>query len=56
MYGLSSCFVAGLAGSIASGIKNHEELSKSISKGIRSGIVAAQKYFINGFGENIGGA
>ena len=53
MYGLSSCFVAGLAGSIASGIKNNEELSKSIKEGIRSGIVAAQKYFINGFGENI---
>ena len=53
MYGLSSCFVAGLAGSVASGIKNHEELSKSISKGIRSGIVAVQKYFINGFGEEL---
>ena len=53
MFGLSSCFVAGLAGSIASGIKNNEELSKSIREGIRSGIVAAQKYFINGFGENI---
>ena len=55
MYGLSSCFAAGLAGSIATGIKNHEELSKSIKDGIQSGIVAAQKYFINGFGENIEG-
>ncbi|MDR7079535.1 hypothetical protein J2Y03_004593 [Neobacillus niacini] len=54
MYGLSSCFVAGLAGSIASGLKNNDELSKSISEGIRSGMVAAQKYFINGFGESIG--
>jgi hypothetical protein len=53
MYGLSSCFVAGLAGSVVSGIKNNEELSKSIKEGIRSGIVAAQKYFIHGFGENI---
>ena len=53
MYGLSSCFVAGLAGSVASGIKSHEALSKSISKGIRSGIVAVQKYFINGFGEEL---
>ena len=52
MYGLSSCFAAGLAGSVALGIKNHEELSKSIKEGIRSGIVAAQKYFIDGFGEN----
>ena len=38
MYGLSSCFVAGLAGSIASGIKNHEELSKSIRKGYEAGL------------------
>ena len=53
MFGLSSCFVAGLAGIITSGIKNNEELSKSIREGIRSGIVAAQKYFMNGFGENI---
>ncbi len=55
MFGLSSCFAAGLARSIATGIKNHEELSKSIKDGIQSGIVAAQKYFINGFGENIEG-
>ena len=53
MFGLSSCFVAGLASSVALGIKRNEELSKSIKEGIRSGIVAAQKYFINGFGENI---
>ena len=53
MYGLSSCFVAGLAGSIASGLKKMENLSRSISKGIRSGIVATQKYFINGFGEHL---
>ena len=55
MFGLSSCFAAGLAGGIATGIKNHEELSKSIKDGIQSGIVAAQKYFIKGFGENIEG-
>ena len=53
MYGLSSCFAAGLASGIARGIKNQEELSKSIKEGIRSGIVAAQKYFMNGFGENM---
>ena len=53
MFGLSSCFVAGLAGSVALGIKNSRVLSKSIREGIRSGIVAAQKYFMNGFGENI---
>ena len=51
MYGLSSCFAAGLASSIARGIKNQDELSKSIKEGIRSGIVAVQKYFMNGFGE-----
>ena len=53
MFGLSSCFVAGLAGIITTGLKNHVELSKSIKEGIRSGIVAAQKYFINGFDETI---
>ena len=51
MFGLSSCFAAGIARDVAAGIKNNEELSKSIREGIRSGIVAAQKYFINGFGE-----
>lgn len=55
MYGLSSCFVAGLAADIALGIKNKEELNRSIREGIRSGIVATQKYFINGFGENVEG-
>ncbi|MBC2580050.1 RyR domain-containing protein [Clostridium sp. DJ247] len=53
MYGLTSCFVAGLARSIVLGINNNEELSKSIDEGIREGMVAAQKYFINGFGENV---
>ena len=51
MYGLSSCFAAGLASGIAWGIKNQDELSKSIKEGIRSGIVAVQKYFMHGFGE-----
>jgi hypothetical protein len=53
MYGLTSCFVAGIARSIASGINNNEELSVSIADGIREGMVAAQKYFIYGFGENV---
>lgn len=53
MYGLTSCFVAGLARSIVSGKLNDEKLNKSISEGIREGIVAAQKYFVYGFGENI---
>lgn len=53
MYGLTSAFVAGLSRSIVSGIRNNDKISKSISFGIREGIVASQKYFINGFGENI---
>ena len=53
MYGLTSCFVAGLASNIVSGIQNHEELDISISEGIRQGIVAAQKYFAYGFGNSV---
>ncbi|MDF2873473.1 MAG: RyR domain protein [Sporomusa sp.] len=53
MYGLSSCFVAGLAHSIVSGLQVQEDLTKSVEEGIREGIVAAQKYFTYGFGENI---
>ncbi|HVJ50302.1 RyR domain-containing protein [Desulfitobacterium sp.] len=52
MYGLTSCFVAGLAHAIASGMRQNEELNKTIDEGIREGIVAAQKYFSQGFGEN----
>lgn len=53
MYGLTSCFIAGLAHSIISESNNEEDLSLSISEGIREGIVAAQKFFVNGFGENV---
>jgi hypothetical protein len=53
MYGLTSCFVAGLASAIVEGKENNEELSESISIGIRKGIVSAQKYFIEGFGEDV---
>lgn len=53
MYGLTSAFVAGLSRSIASGILNNDEISKSISLGISEGIVASQKYFVYGFGEHI---
>jgi hypothetical protein len=52
MYGLTSCFVAGLASAIVSGKQDNEELNESISVGIRKGIVSAQKYFIYGFGED----
>ncbi|MBC2582601.1 RyR domain-containing protein [Clostridium sp. DJ247] len=53
MYGLTSCFVAGLARSLVSENNNEEDLSLLIGEGIREGIVAAQKYFINGFGKNV---
>lgn len=53
MFGLTSCFVAALSRNIAAGICNKEEFSKSIGEGIREGIVAAQKYFVYGFGETI---
>lgn len=53
MYGLTSCFVAGLTRSITSNISHGVELDIAISAGIREGIVSAQKYFIAGFGSNI---
>ncbi|AKL95900.1 ATpase PilT family [Clostridium aceticum] len=53
MYGLTSCFVAGLAQSIVADNVNKASLSVSINDGIRQGIVAAHKYFIKGFGENL---
>lgn len=53
MSGFTSCFVAGIARTIASGRDNHEDIAISIGEGIREGIVASQKYFIEGFGSNI---
>lgn len=53
MYGLSSCFVAGLAHSIVAGLQLQEDLTKSIEEGIREGIVAAQKYYNLGFGAGL---
>ncbi|MBP2654743.1 MAG: RyR domain protein [Firmicutes bacterium] len=53
MYGLLSCFVAGLARSIVAGVKLQEDLDKSVCKGIREGIVAAQKYYTYGFGGDL---
>lgn len=51
MYGLTSCFVAGLCKVIVSGIgKKHK--FKNLDDGIREGMVAAQKYFSKGFGLN----
>ncbi|QZY54961.1 RyR domain-containing protein [Crassaminicella profunda] len=54
MYGLTSCFVAGLSRSIVASKKHkNKKLSHWLGKGIREGIVAAQKYFIEGFGKNM---
>lgn len=53
MYGLTSVFVAGIARNIVLESNYDEEITMSIGEGIREGIVAAQKYFVNGFGENI---
>lgn len=52
VYGCTSCFVAGLVKSIAGQDMKEEELSFLINDGIREGIVAAQKYYIEGFGGN----
>jgi hypothetical protein len=54
MSGITSCFVAGIARSIVLGNDNNEEMATSIGEGIREGIVATQRYFIAGFGNNIG--
>ncbi|KPU42826.1 RyR domain protein [Oxobacter pfennigii] len=53
MYGLTSCFVAGLARRIIPQICSRNGLVKSIGEGIKEGMVAAQKYFIKGFGRSI---
>lgn len=53
MYGLTSCFVAGLAKSIVLGQLKNKSIDESIDDGIREGIVATQKYFRHGFGKNI---
>lgn len=53
MIGLTSCFVAGLASAIVSGTQDNEDLNESIGIGIRQGIVSAQKYYIEGFGDNV---
>ncbi len=52
VYGCTSCFVAGLAKSIAGKETEKEELAFLINNGIREGIIAAQKYYIEGFGRD----
>lgn len=52
MYGLTSCFVAGMTGIIAEGFQT-EEFSELISKGIRVGMAAARKYYNAGFGNDL---
>jgi hypothetical protein len=53
MYGITSCFVAGLTKSIVLGYKNEEPLNSVIIEGIREGIAAAQKYYHFGFGQTV---
>ncbi len=53
MYGLASCFVAGLAGTIRKRSLLKEEFAEAIAEGIREGIVASQKYFMHGFGSDV---
>lgn len=52
MYGLTSCFVAGLAKSFM-GREHPKDYKEAITEGIREGIVASQKYYRAGFGKNI---
>lgn len=52
MYGLTSCFTAGLVRALALGDQN-EGIRELIEEGIKEGIVAAQKYYMKGFGEQI---
>lgn len=52
MYGLTSCFVAGLTKSISNRTEG-EGLPELIDEGIRQGMLSAQRYFINGFGADL---
>ena len=56
MSGYTSCFVAGITRSIINGIHSGDDLSLSVGEGIRDGIVAAQRYFVAGFGETVSSA
>lgn len=50
MFGLTSCFVAGLARALVNGIHDKDRFER-LEDGIREGMVASLKYFVNGFGE-----
>jgi hypothetical protein len=52
MYGLTSCFAAGLAGTLTE-FSESVDLPELISRGIRQGIVSARKYFDAGFGKDL---
>lgn len=52
MFGLTSCFVAGLASSLVDSFYG-ENIQECLEEGIRQGIVSSIKYFANGFGENL---
>lgn len=56
MYGLTSCFVAALARYMVEDPSDPAELdtlSTLINEGIKEGMVAAQNYFIEGFGKSV---
>lgn len=50
IYGLTSCFVSGLSKSILEMNYNKESLDMAIDEGIRLGMVASNKYYVEGFG------
>lgn len=52
MYGLTSCFVAALAGTISNG-DEIDKLIELICDGIKEGMVASRKYFDTGFGKDL---
>ncbi|SEW43099.1 RyR domain-containing protein [[Clostridium] fimetarium] len=52
MYGMTSCFVAGLARAMVSGMNKNDKFI-CLDDGIREGMVATQKYFMNGFGKTV---
>lgn len=51
MYGLTSCFTAGIAKSLWRN-RNMESIQESIEEGIKQGMIATQKYYVNGFGNS----
>jgi hypothetical protein len=51
MFGLTSCFTAALAGAITRNV-DKQAISDVLPKGIRLGMLAARRYYLDGFGSN----